>query len=81
MHLSIICAIFTQESKMGYRPMVEVNGNEWAGNALVFATEEEATANARNLMSRWMLVTNWRVDETSEPVNYRWTENGLKRVE
>ena len=66
---------------MGYRPMVEVNGNEWAGNALVFATEEEAAANARNLMSRWMLVTNWRVDETGDPVNYRWTENGLKHVE
>lgn len=64
-----------------YRPMVQVNGSEWAGNALVFATREEAEDNARELMSRWLLVTAMRVDETDAPVNYRWVERKLVRVE
>ena len=31
--------------KKNWRPMVEV-GRDWAGNSLVFATKEEAEANA-----------------------------------
>lgn len=54
---------------MSYRPMVYVHG-EWAGNGLRFATEEEARASASALMDRWMLVENYRVDESSDPVNY-----------
>jgi len=57
---------------MGYRPMVNVNGREWCGNGLVFASEAEALASAKNLMSRWMLVTEVRVDEIDAPINYRW---------
>lgn len=62
---------------MNWRPMVEVNGNEWAGNGLVFATKQEAEDNARALMMRWFLVTNTRADETSDPVNYRWVDHKL----
>jgi hypothetical protein len=36
--------------KKNWRPMVEV-GRDWAGISLVFATKEEAEANARWLMS------------------------------
>lgn len=57
---------------MAYRPMVNVNGNEWCGNGLVFASEAEALASAKNLMARWMLVTDVRVDVSNEPVNYKW---------
>lgn len=64
-----------------YRPMVNVNGREWAGNGLVFATKQEAEDNARELMSRWMLVTDTRADETSMPVNYRWVNRRLEPVE
>lgn len=63
---------------MNWRPMVKV-GNEWAGNALVFATREEAEDNARELMGRWMLVTDTRADETDAPVNYRWVDRKLVR--
>jgi hypothetical protein len=35
--------------------------NEFYGNALTFETIETAIEYARDLMSRWMLVTNWRV--------------------
>ena len=58
--------------------MVKI-GNEWAGNALVFATREEAEDKARELMGRWMLVTDTRADETDAPVNYRWVDRKLVR--
>ena len=63
---------------MNWRPMVKI-GNEWAGNALVFATREEAEDKARELMGRWMLVTDTRADETDAPVNYRWVDRKLVR--
>lgn len=65
---------------MNYRPMVEMNGGEWCGNALVFATKEEAVANAVALSSRWTLVTNTRADETDEPVNYRFINGELLKL-
>jgi hypothetical protein len=58
--------------------MVYVQG-EWAGNGLRFATSEEAEASARNLMARWFLVDDIRVDESDDEVNYAW-DNGLKEV-
>jgi len=63
---------------MSYRPMVYVQG-EWAGNGLRFATEAEALASAQNLMARWFLVDDIRVDESNDEVNYAW-DNGLKEV-
>jgi hypothetical protein len=62
-----------------YRPMVFVQ-REWAGNGLVFATKAEAEDNARELMSRWMLVTDTRADETDAPVNYTFHDGKLKPV-
>ena len=32
------------------------NGEDWDGNALVFATEDEAVGYAEDLMSRWTAV-------------------------
>jgi ribosomal protein L31E len=63
---------------MSYRPMVYVQG-EWAGNAVRFATSDEAMASARNLMARWFLVEDVRVDMSDDEVNYVW-DNGLKEV-
>ena len=63
---------------MSYRPMVKV-GSEWAGNGVRFATRDEAEASARNLMARWFLVDDIRVDESEDEVNYAW-DNGLKEV-
>ena len=39
------------------------NSGKWAGNGVRYATREEAEAGARDLMSRWMLVREWRVVE------------------
>jgi hypothetical protein len=64
-----------------YRPMVCVGKDEWVGNALVFATYEEANQNARDLMSRWNQVTSTRVDQTDQPVNYTYHDRRLLHVE
>ena len=64
---------------MNWRPMVFVEGS-WAGNGLVFASKEEAEANARDLMGRWMLVDNYKAQETEAPVNYRWVGGKLEAV-
>jgi hypothetical protein len=54
---------------MSYRPMFLV-GREWAGNALRFATHAEAEQSALELMSRWFMPSDYRVDEVDDAVNY-----------
>lgn len=66
---------------MSFAPQIRVNEGEWVGNALRFATREEAQRNVLDLQSRWVLVTDTRVVESTDPVNYRWTDRGLVRVE
>lgn len=34
---------------------------KWCGNGLTFDSEEKAEDYARDLMSRWTLVQNWRI--------------------
>jgi hypothetical protein len=54
------------------------SSGKWAGNALRFATMEEAEANVRNLSMRWMLVRETRVVTSTDEVNYQWDiERGL----
>jgi hypothetical protein len=62
-----------------YRPMVKVMG-EWSGNGLRFATYKEALDNAADLHGRWMLVEEFRVDESPDPVNYAWVDGKLQGV-
>ena len=64
---------------MSYRPMVFVHG-EWAGNGLRFATREEAERSAADLAARWLLVEDFRVDESSDPVNYAIVDGRLVPV-
>ena len=68
---------------MSWKPEVQVAGEDdkWLGNALRFATQQEAEDNARNLMSRWMLVTATRATESEDPVNYKWADNKLVSLE
>jgi hypothetical protein len=37
------------------------SSGKWCGNGLRFDTEAAAEAYARDLMDRWVLVTDWRV--------------------
>ncbi len=64
---------------MSFKPMQLVQG-EWSSNALRFATEEEALANAKDLFNRWTLSSDFRVEESPDPVNYRWVEGALKVI-
>ena len=65
---------------MSFRPMVLVQG-EWSGNALRFATREEAEANAADLFYRWLLPTDFGAEESTDPVNYRWVETKLEKID
>ena len=56
-----------------WKPEVVADSNdEWCGNAIRFATREEADAYNDDLMRRWSSVRGWRSIELSDPVNYRW---------
>jgi hypothetical protein len=67
---------------MSFAPEVQTGrSSAWTGNALRFATREEAEANVANLMMRWLMVTDTRVVESDDPVNYRWTDEGLAAVD
>jgi hypothetical protein len=56
------------------------NSGQWCGNALCFATREEAEANVRDLMMRWLLVRDTRVVESDEEPNYRWVDGRLVAI-
>jgi hypothetical protein len=47
-------------------------GGAFAGNALRFATREEAESSARDLYGRWTLCVDHRADESGDPVNCKW---------
>lgn len=67
---------------MSFKPEVSTDGGRtFHQNTLAFATREEAETSARDLMSRWMLVTDWRVVESDQPVNYRLTNGALEAVD
>ncbi len=66
---------------MSFKPEISTDGGKTFGqNAQVFATREEAEAMARDIFSRWMLATDYRVTESDEPVNYEIKDNVLKSV-
>ena len=67
---------------MSFKPEISTDGGKSYGqNAQVFATREEAETMARDIFSRWMLATDYRVTETEDPVNYRIVDNKLELVE
>lgn len=67
---------------MSWRPeVIADDSGKWTPNSLRFATKEEALANVANLKARWMLVTDTRVVECDDPVNYRWADGSLIRVQ
>ena len=48
--------------KTMYKAEVKVGNDEkWYSNALIFDTKEKADVYAKDLFSRWLLTTDWRV--------------------
>ena len=66
---------------MSWKPEVIADrSGKWVGNALRFATEQEAKDYVRDLSWRWTLVTDTRVIEVSDPVTAEWTQAGTKHL-
>jgi hypothetical protein len=66
---------------MSFKPEVIADSSgKWCGNALRFATPEEAEANVRDLMMRWFAVRETRVVESDDPVNYRYVDGLLESL-
>jgi hypothetical protein len=66
---------------MSFKPEVIADSSgKWCGNALCFATREEAETNVRDLMMRWFAVREIRVVESEDPVNYRYVGGRLESV-
>jgi hypothetical protein len=57
------------------------SSGKWVGNALRFATEEEANAYVTDLSWRWLAVRQTRVVESDEPVNHKLDEGRLSRLD
>jgi hypothetical protein len=67
---------------MSFKPEVQTDDTgKWYGNALRFATREEAEAQVADLMMRWTAVRNTRVVESADPVNYRYVGGRLVGIE
>ena len=66
---------------MSFKPEVVADSSgQWCGNALRFATREEAEANVHDLMMRWFAVRETRVVESDDPVNHRFVDGKLIEV-
>lgn len=67
---------------MAWKPEVQTDSTgKWYGNALRFATKEEAEAQVGDLSWRWTAVHKTRVVECDDPVNYRYVDGGLAPLE
>lgn len=67
---------------MSYEPQVIADSSgEFVGNALRFATREEAEHYVRDLSMRWTAVRETRVVESGDTVNYQLVNNQLKALE
>jgi hypothetical protein len=53
---------------------------EWSSNALRFATQAEAEASGKELMSRWFVPTGSRATESTDSVNYMFDFANNKNV-
>lgn len=67
---------------MSFAPEVSTDSTgTFAGNALRFATREEAAEWVADLSMRWILVRDTRVVESTDPVNYRMVDGRAEAVE
>lgn len=66
---------------MSFAPEVIADrSGKFCGNSLRFATREEAEKNVADLAARWFLVTDTRVVESTDPVNYAYVDGQLVAV-
>jgi hypothetical protein len=69
------------ELKMSFKPEVRADETgQWYDNALRFTTRAEAEAQVADLMMRWTTVSDTRVVECRDLVNYRYVGGRLEAV-
>jgi hypothetical protein len=67
---------------MSWKPEVKTgNDPKWYGNALAFATKEEAEQSAYDLMYRWTTVVDYRAAESTDPVTHVYQDHETKRLD
>lgn len=67
---------------MSFKPEVQTDSTgKWYGNALRFATREEAMAQVSDLAYRWTSVRDMRVVESDDPVNYAYVDHKLRAIQ
>jgi hypothetical protein len=67
---------------VSWRPEVIADSSgQWYPNGLRFATEQEAIDSARDLFDRWILVREYRAAPSNDPVNYRYENGQLIKVD
>ena len=58
-----------------YKPTIKpFNEEKFYTNGQTFATKAEAEASAEARYNRWSQADDWGVEESTEPVNYKWIE-------
>ena len=57
--------------------VIAYNSGKWVGDTVRFATQQEAWSYLQDLTYRWTAVRYERVVESNDPVNHRWTQDGL----
>lgn len=60
--------------------VVADSSGKFCGNEIRLASKEEAKAYASDLYSRWTLVREWRVVESTDSVNYTFSNERLVAV-
>jgi hypothetical protein len=64
-----------------WKPEVKTGKDpKWYGNALAFATKEEAQQNAEDLMMRWWNVVDYRAVESEDPITHVWADGKLALI-
>ena len=65
-----------------FKVMVQIPGEKPSENALRFASHKEADQYGFDLLCRWFVPEGYAVEESEDPVNYRWVEGtGAERVQ
>ena len=69
---------YVREMTMSWKAEVIADSSgKWVGDTVRFATHQEAWSYLQDLTYRWTAVRYERVVESNDPVNHRWTQDGL----
>jgi hypothetical protein len=69
------------ENARSFKPEVIADSTgKWCGNALRFATREEAESYVHDLMMRWTAVRDTRVIESDDAVTHKIVEGEIQPI-